>query len=146
MLSSQFTYKLTLFSFCSAKLAAFRATLQTDAPANAPVPFTLEYGIGSGSYDSHLGVYTVAIPGVYSFAFQMFAPDLASYIIDLFLNGNIYIRSRCYDSAAYTTSCYSSSFLHLRQGDTVWVQVDHAGAYYNGVHTFFTGALISPDP
>ena len=124
---------------------AFRAEVMKPVAVNAPILFDTDYGVGPG-YDPHTGVYTVPVSGVYIFHFQLFPTDLASYVIDLLVNGSIRSRSRCYDSSAYSTSCSSSSILHVQQGDTVWVQNDHYTAFYTGAHSYFSGALLSEDP
>ncbi|KAK7116296.1 complement C1q-like protein 4 isoform X2 [Littorina saxatilis] len=128
------------------KRAAFQAPLSTAVVANAPVRFDNGFTIGAGGYDAHTGIYTVPFPGVYTFQYQLFPPDLASYVIDLYVNGNISRRSRCYDSSLYITSCFASAVLHVKAGDKVWVQSDYPGAFYTGPHSFFAGVLLSPDP
>ncbi|XP_076454522.1 uncharacterized protein LOC143289442 [Babylonia areolata] len=130
-----------------ARQAAFRAVLKDpQVTAHAPIPFGQDFVAGEGDYDPESGVYTVAIPGVYSLGFQLFPKVLTSFIIDLYINGSIMIRSRCYGSEGYETSCGASSVFRLQRGDRVWVQTQYGGEYWAEHHSYFFGALLSPDP
>ncbi|XP_076472779.1 uncharacterized protein LOC143302118 [Babylonia areolata] len=131
----------------AAKQASFRAVLENpQVAANAPIPFGLDFVVGDGDYDLGTGVYTAAIPGVYSLGFQLFPQSPANYHVDMFITGTIAIRSRSHNSANYRTSCGASSVFRLRRGDRVWVQTQHTGAYWPGYHSYFFGALLSPEP
>nr|KAG5713341.1 hypothetical protein BaRGS_024889 [Batillaria attramentaria] len=135
--------------WCFAKRAAFRTQLpsaQATIPANAPVRFVEQYDVGGG-YDPTTGVYTVPISGVYTFQFQMYPVVVQDLRIDLYGNNHIVVRSGCYDSSATEyTSCASSITVHANAGDKFWLQTTLAGDYFDGYHSFFTGAMISADP
>ncbi|KAK7506323.1 hypothetical protein BaRGS_00002435, partial [Batillaria attramentaria] len=127
-----------------AERASFRATLNGNVTANAPIPFVTAYDVGGG-YDAITGVYTVPISGAYFFYCQLFPSFLTTLNIDIMCNGNICARSRCYDKVEQS-SCLSAYTAHFNAGDKVWVKPNVGGSYWGGVHSFFSGFLVSPDP
>ncbi|XP_076455216.1 uncharacterized protein LOC143289890 [Babylonia areolata] len=126
---------------------SFRAELAgpDDVTANTAIPFKLVFAVGEGDYNETTGVYTVAVPGVYSVGFQLYPKVSNDFHIDLFKNGERRIRSRCFNKPDHVISCAVSTLLRFQKGDRVWVQAGH-GPFWEKHHSYFFGALISPDP
>ncbi|XP_076454793.1 complement C1q subcomponent subunit C-like [Babylonia areolata] len=127
--------------------ASFRTELAVldEVTARTPIPFKLDFAVGEGDYNQTTGVYTVAVPGVYSFGFQLYPKRSTSYHITLFVNSSKIILSRCH-SNEYSTSCAASTLLRVQKGDRVWVEASYGRAYGSGYGSYFFGALVSPDP
>ncbi|XP_076455215.1 uncharacterized protein LOC143289888 [Babylonia areolata] len=113
--------------------------------ANTPIPFRLDFAVGEGDYNQTTGVYTVTVPGVYSFVFHLYPKRATRSHIALYVNSSVSILSRCH-SSEYSTHCTASTLLRVQKGDRVWVQTGYGGAYWSVYHSYFFGALVSPDP
>nr|KAG5713342.1 hypothetical protein BaRGS_024890 [Batillaria attramentaria] len=112
--------------------------------ANSPIHFAaVSFDIGN-AFDSTLGVFTAPVSGVYIFTFQIFTNFDGDTLIDLMKNGHIEALMRLH-SQSYEDSEASSMAQRAVAGDKFWVQINHSGKLEFGPHSFFSGALLSPD-
>ncbi|KAK7455909.1 hypothetical protein BaRGS_00039443 [Batillaria attramentaria] len=120
------------------KKVAFLARLSvSNVPSNTPIHFPLvAFNIGT-AFNPNTGVFTVPIAGM----FRIYGGDT---LVDLYKNGQVEVRMLVYDVKVGTSEA-SSITQHCNVGDRYWVQVTKGGPTHNGVHSFFSAALVSAD-
>ncbi|KAK7089792.1 cerebellin-1-like [Littorina saxatilis] len=141
---TQLQARVTALENAKGKRVAFLAMETTEGvKAHVPIPFSPVFNLGNG-YDPQLHVFVAPYSGIYIFNFQIFCNQPGDLLVDLIKNGHIAVRMRVFDQT-YNTSEASSVTQQVTSGDRFWIVFDRDVSLHNGVHSFFSGTLVSAD-
>ncbi|KAK7482272.1 hypothetical protein BaRGS_00026515 [Batillaria attramentaria] len=137
-LRDQLTQQQTKQGKRVAFLARFGDNEQIKVSPPTKVVFNkLVFNIGGG-FDPSTGVFTAPFAGVYVFNFQIYPSAGGLVQVDLMKNDGIEKRTKDFDG---------SVTLRVQAGDRFWVRdrMSPGSTLWGGVHTFFSGTLVSAD-
>uniref|UniRef100_A0A4W4EIM8 C1q domain-containing protein n=1 Tax=Electrophorus electricus TaxID=8005 RepID=A0A4W4EIM8_ELEEL len=130
-----------------APMSAFTALLTRAYPsAGTPIVFNQIVYNGENHYDSHTGVFTCQVPGLYYFSFHMHVNG-ANALVALYKNSKPVLFSYDEYNKGFLDQMSGSAVLMLQPHDTVYIQVpdDESNGIYadDNVHCSFSGFLIA---
>eukprot|EP00062_Callorhinchus_milii_P014869 gi/632964495/ref/XP_007898424.1/ PREDICTED: adiponectin-like [Callorhinchus milii] len=120
-----------------------RVNFKGTPPLNKPIRFSNLIYNEQDHYNPHTGIFVCRIPGVYHFAYQL-QLNGKGVVAHLYHNSRTVLRTSQKLNNSDTAITSSGTILHLRIGDTVWLQVN---TEQDGISigSLFTGFLLYPD-
>uniref|UniRef100_A0A3P8WJ36 Collagen type X alpha 1 chain n=1 Tax=Cynoglossus semilaevis TaxID=244447 RepID=A0A3P8WJ36_CYNSE len=131
----------------TAPMSAFSAVLtMAYPPAGNPIAFNQVLYNGEHHYDSHSGVFTCQIPGLYYFSYHIHVNG-ANALVALYRNEEPVLFTYDEYNKGFLDQMSGSAVLLLHAGDRVFVQVpdeESNGIFAaDNVHCAFSGFLIA---
>lgn len=128
-------------------MSAFSAVLtQAYPPAATPIAFNHVLYNGEHHYDSHTGVFSCQVPGLYYFSYHVHVNG-ANALVALYKNDEPVLFSYDEYNKGFLDQMTGSAVLMLNPGDRVYVQVpdeESNGIFAaDNVHCSFSGFLIA---
>ncbi|KAG7264896.1 hypothetical protein CRUP_032587 [Coryphaenoides rupestris] len=130
-----------------APMSAFSAVLTNAYPqAGAPIQFNQVLYNGENHYDSHSGVFTCQVPGLYFFSYHIHVNG-ANALVALYRNEEPVMFSYDEYNKGFLDQLSGSTVLMLQTHDRVYIQApdeESNGIFAaDNVHCSFSGFLIA---